>query len=156
MVKLRRKKLDREISFRVDSDPVRSAVKICFDLDVRKTFQLFQKYFSVDPKNNKYFLMIFFGNFRKSLQWKIFTEKSKFFVLKISIFHCFFSPYFGKLQFFSEKFQNFNIHFSKVQYVREQMGIRANGNLVPKIIASYSRANGNSRKWEYFQINQAE
>ena len=43
-----------------------------------------------------------------------------------------------------------------VQCAREQMGIRANGNLVPKFIASYSRANGNSSKWECSQKNHAE
>ena len=43
-----------------------------------------------------------------------------------------------------------------LQCAREQMGIRANGNLAPKFIASYSRANGNSSKWECSQKNHAE
>ena len=45
---------------------------------------------------------------------------------------------------------------SPLQCAREQMGIRANGNLAPKFIASYSRANGNSSKWECSQKNHAE
>ena len=43
-----------------------------------------------------------------------------------------------------------------LQCAREQMGIRANGNLAPKFVASYSRANGNSSKWECSQKNHAE
>lgn len=36
----------------------------------------------------------------------------------------------------------------KLQYFREQMGIRANGNLATKKLLNSSRANGNSSKWE--------
>ena len=36
------------------------------------------------------------------------------------------------------------------------MRSRANGKLAPKFIASYSRANGNSSKWECSQKNHAE
>ena len=35
-----------------------------------------------------------------------------------------------------------------VQYALEQMGIRTNGNLLKNKLASFSRTNGNSNKWE--------
>ena len=36
----------------------------------------------------------------------------------------------------------------EIQYFREQMGIRANGNLATIKLLNSSRANGNSSKWE--------
>ena len=67
-------------------------------------------------------------------------------------------PKSGKFTILSirEILSTFYYNTTDIQCAREQMGIRANGNLVPKFIASYSRANGNSSKWECSQKNHAE